>query len=257
MNHSFNTEIAKLYGVEGAVIIENLYFWLAKNKANKKHFYDGEYWTYNSVNAFKELFPYWTERQIERILKNLEKDGAIITGNYNKLNYDRTKWYALTQTVKCIYANGEMDLHESLNGFTEMVKPIPYINTDIKTNINETIYTEIFNHYLSKENLIKHTKFTDDMKKGIDKAIKIHDLDLEYIKRIINRHSEKVFRDKDKTEYKTKARPLADLFGQKIKDSPSLICSIYLDEYYQEQSKPKEVKPKNNFKAEEFKSEWI
>ena len=118
---------------------------------------------------------------------------------------------------------------------------------------NESIYTEIFNHYLSKENLIKHTKFTDDMKKGIDRAIKELSLNSEYIKRIIDRHSEKVFRDKDKTEYKTKARTLAELFGQKIKDSTSLICTVYLDEVYKI-NKPiseEEIKKQSDRESEE------
>ena len=61
------------------------------------------------VEAFSELFPYWTKRQVERILNNLIKKGAIIKANYNEKAYDRTSWYAITQTVESIYANGEMD----------------------------------------------------------------------------------------------------------------------------------------------------
>jgi hypothetical protein len=133
MQYSFNSKIAELYSVEGAVVIENLYFWISKNEANEKHFYDGEYWTYNSIKAFSKLFPFWTQRQLERILNNLEKNGAIKTGNYNKVGYDRTKWYSLTETVKSIYANGEMDLRKPLNRNTKSVEPIPDNNTDIKT----------------------------------------------------------------------------------------------------------------------------
>ena len=38
-----------------------------------------------------------TQRQIEVALKKLEKEGLIITGNYNKTPFDRTKWYAISQ----------------------------------------------------------------------------------------------------------------------------------------------------------------
>lgn len=153
MNHSFNTKIAEKFGVDGAIIIENLKFWIDKNKANKKHFYDNDYWTYNSTRAFTELFPYWTQRQIERILKNLEKEGAIKTGNYNKVGYDRTKWYGITQTVKSIYANGEMEITKHVNGITQTVGPIPYINTDIKTNIKTYNYEEIIEVWNSNKKL--------------------------------------------------------------------------------------------------------
>ena len=106
-------------------------------------------------------------------------------------------------------------------------------------NINQ----EIFNHYLSKENLIKHTKFTEPMKKGIDKVIKIYSLDLDYIKRIIDRHSEKVEQDKNKTEFKTTTRTLSELLGQKKYRSEDYICSDYFDEKY----KKTEVKEKKQF----------
>lgn len=171
MKYTFDPLIAKKYGVEGAVIIENLYFWIMKNKANDKNCFDGEYWTYNSVKAFEELFPFWSKRQIERILKNLEKGGAIKTGNYNKSSYDRTKWYALTDIVYSIYANGEMKITESLNGITETVEPIPDINTYINTNDkpdNKHLYVEAIKDKWNSLNLssivsiknqrLKHTK---------------------------------------------------------------------------------------------------
>lgn len=117
------------------------------------------------------------------------------------------------------------------------------IENEIK---KENIYTEIFNHYLSKENLIKHTKFTEPMKKGIDKVIKIYGLDLDYIKRIIDRHSEKVEQDKNKTEFKTTTRTLSELLGQKKYRSEDYICSDYLDEKYVEIKK--EIEKENTLK---------
>ena len=65
MKHSFDVELAKEYGILEAILIQNIYFWIEKNKANKKHFYDGRYWTYNSKKAFSEMFPYASERQIK------------------------------------------------------------------------------------------------------------------------------------------------------------------------------------------------
>ena len=137
MNHSFNVTIAKKFGQEGAVIVENIYFWLEKNKANNKHFYDNKYWTYNSTRAFSILFPYWSSRQIERILKGLETGGAILSGNYNKSGYDRTKWYSVTSMVESIYTNGGMEITEGVNGNTQTVEPIPVINPIIKPIINK------------------------------------------------------------------------------------------------------------------------
>ena len=137
MNHNFNVYIAKLYGVHAAVLLNNLEHWIAKNKANGKHFYDGNYWTYNSKRAFSELFPYMTSRQIDYALKKLIDDGVIVSGNYNQIAYDRTLWYAITEKGYSILQNCEMEKRNLQNGGNENVQPIPDINTNINTNIKE------------------------------------------------------------------------------------------------------------------------
>ena len=143
MEHHFDVDVAVKYGVNAAIILNNLYFWVEKAKANRTNFYDGKYWTYNSVKAFAKLFPYMSERQISTALCKLEDEGLIEKGNYNKSSYDRTTWYTLTE--KAFYILGtsimqkcKMESEEMSNGISENVEPIPdintYINTDKKTD---------------------------------------------------------------------------------------------------------------------------
>ena len=142
----FESKAAKEVGMGGAVMLENLNYWLLKNKANNKHFHDGKYWTYNSMEAFTLLFDFLTKRQIERILKNLKEEGYIETGNYNKSAYDRTLWYTLTDKAytllylneenpfntleTSISPNAEMEKQKNGNGNNQTVAPIPNIITD-------------------------------------------------------------------------------------------------------------------------------
>ena len=95
--HHFNVDEAKKHGVEAAIILSNIRFWIAKNKANERHFYQGRYWTYNSARAFAELFPYWSQSQIRRILAKLIADNVLVVGEFNSNPYDHTKWYALNE----------------------------------------------------------------------------------------------------------------------------------------------------------------
>lgn len=132
--HYFDIHVAKSYGVNCAIILQNIWHWVRKNEANGKHFHDGYFWTYNSTKAFSDLFPYLSQRQIETALKKLKDDGVIITGNYNEMKYDRTLWYAITEKGKCILHSCEMDFTPEGNGFTPDVKPIPDINPDTKPN---------------------------------------------------------------------------------------------------------------------------
>jgi DNA-binding PadR family transcriptional regulator len=143
MYHSFDIDIATEYGVNEAILLNYLYFWISKNKANEDNCYDGKYWTYNSITALCELFPYMSRKKIRGALDRLEEKGIIEKGNYNKVTYDRTIWYALTekgwalfQKGKCIVPKGQMDCSEKANGLSQKGKPIPvnipFNNTIIK-----------------------------------------------------------------------------------------------------------------------------
>ena len=127
--HSFSPSVAKEVGINAATILYNIEFWIEKNKANNKHLYDGCYWTYNSVKAFESLFPYLTTKQIRTALDKLESSGYIKTGNYNKSNYDRTKWYSLGERL---LPSGQSDLPVKANRNAQKGEPIPDINTDGK-----------------------------------------------------------------------------------------------------------------------------
>ena len=125
MNHSFDVDIACLHGVDAAILIENFRFWIAKNKANNRHFYDGRWWTYNSVKAFSELFPYWSGPQVRRIIEKMEDAGVLVSGSYNQNPWDKTKWYA--------FGDG-FDLMKKSVPFAEIGKSDTDINTDINTD---------------------------------------------------------------------------------------------------------------------------
>lgn len=132
---SFDPEIAKDVGVNCAIMYANLEFWCQKNAANDKHFYDGHYWTYNSMPAFETLFPWWSYAQVRRILENLEKNGYILCGSYNKSPYDKTKWYAVLKSNISICDNKHLDLLKVTDRTAESSRPIPdnkhrYKNTD-------------------------------------------------------------------------------------------------------------------------------
>lgn len=172
MNHSFNIAIATEYGMLEAVLMEHLNFWIKKNRANDVNFHDGYYWTFNSTKALSELFPYVSKNTISRALHHLEKEGLVLSGNYNKSTYDRTTWYTLTEKGilllqgmdasqsgestepetgsskmgNCISQNDdihfqkwEMEKTKMENGITQSGTTIPDINTDIETDINLTV----------------------------------------------------------------------------------------------------------------------
>jgi len=132
--HSFNKTIAKKCGILSAVIYNHIEFWIQKNEADEKHFYDGKYWTYFTLNGIQKIFDYVTVKQIRLAIDKLIKADLIETGNYNKTPYDRTLWYSLKTKI---------DLPKKENGILQKGTPIPDILTDILTDNTLTISNEI------------------------------------------------------------------------------------------------------------------
>lgn len=99
MEYGFNVEIAQKIGVNEAIMLRNFQYWIQKNKANDTNFHDGQYWTYNTVNAFCEIFPFWTENQIRNILKKLTALGILKKGDFNQNRYNKTVWYSINEDV--------------------------------------------------------------------------------------------------------------------------------------------------------------
>lgn len=138
MQHHFDVELAKEYGILESILLDNFCFWTSKNVANGVHIHDGHVWTYNSVKAFAEMMPYASPKQIRSALSHLEAEGLIITGNFNKSPYDRTKWYALTDKALSICRYENFHLPAGENGSTAKGGPIPdnytYTDTDFYTD---------------------------------------------------------------------------------------------------------------------------
>lgn len=136
MKHIFDVDIASKYGVNAAIILENLGYWIKENEANERNFHDGDYWTFNSKRAYQDMFPYMTEKQIRTAFQTLIDDGLVKTGVFNEKPCDRTLWYALTEKGKSILPLGQNHLPYRANPFAPEGKPIPNINTYINTDIN-------------------------------------------------------------------------------------------------------------------------
>lgn len=140
MLHSFDIDIAQKFGINQAIILNHLYFWIEKNRANEKHFHDGHYWTYSTTKALTKIFPYMTDKQIKYALSKLVEFGLIIKGNYNNSPYDRTNWFAITAEGYSHLQNKTLELSSGQNCPIERknlsnekdnnVQPIP----DILTN---------------------------------------------------------------------------------------------------------------------------
>ncbi len=151
MLHCFNAEIAEKYGVTEAILLQNIYYWVCRNKKDDRNLHDGRYWTYNSIASYIKMFPYLTEHKIRSAFKKLKDEGMIITANYNTSPFNKTIWYTTTEKAEAILnADTEKmsnridnivksNAEKTENGNGEFNKSsITNINTRYKRQINDT-----------------------------------------------------------------------------------------------------------------------
>lgn len=93
MTHWFEAEVAEEVGVKCAVLFSHIAYWVEQNERNETNLKDGKYWTYNTMAAFQDMFPYMSYNQIRRGIEKLRQEGFIVTRNYGKR--DKTLWYTL------------------------------------------------------------------------------------------------------------------------------------------------------------------
>lgn len=112
--------VAERYGLEEAIFLHALMFWYRTNRGNGQNFHDGRWWTYNSVKAFEEIFPWWTAGQIRRVIARCREKGAMLTGSFAEDRRDRTAWYTPSdellmlygENANCICTNQQMQAQE-------------------------------------------------------------------------------------------------------------------------------------------------
>ncbi len=102
ISHGFDTGHAIAYGVDEAIMIRNLQFFITANANRRHNFRQGRYWTYDRIEDFPNHFPYWSVQNVRRIITSLIKQGVIIKGEFNEKWSNRTQWYAFKDQDKFI-----------------------------------------------------------------------------------------------------------------------------------------------------------
>ena len=96
MIHSFNTTLAERYGIEEAILIEHLYWWIHKNDCEdvEEMIKNNRVWCRTTAKGIAKYIPYMSPQKIRRIILGLE--GKIVVGNFNKQATNHTLWYAFS-----------------------------------------------------------------------------------------------------------------------------------------------------------------
>lgn len=253
-------KLAELLGdLDEAVILQQIHYWLEK-RLNIK---DGYSWVYNSMVEWNKQFPWLSLKTLKRKFKSLEDKGLLITGNYNKAKFDRTKWYRidydafsnlgnalgqndLTNVSNCPNAKGQNDTTNTIE-YTENNNIDTTTTTDIteikiiyefwKSNIGSLspyLCREIQTIYNDWKEVSKQPKemILESIKMAIEKDIK----NINYIKTILKRwYNNRIYSlkdlEKDQEQFEKNKQRKSSKNGKK---------SMFIDARTQDHSKSDE-----------------
>lgn len=90
-----SSALAKLIGLNKSIILRQLHCLLEENEINENILKDRKTWCRKTYREWEEQFPFWNIQTIQKIILSLEKDGIVISANFNQLKVDKTKWYTI------------------------------------------------------------------------------------------------------------------------------------------------------------------
>ena len=84
--------LATAIGLNEAIFIQQLHYFCERSR----HVFNGNQWVFNTYKQWCDVFPFWSEATMKRIISRLEKmDLVLSSSEFNQFSIDRTKWYRI------------------------------------------------------------------------------------------------------------------------------------------------------------------
>ena len=173
-----NPQLATAIGLDKAIVLQQLRYWLNGNSAHTR---DGHKWIYNTYEQWQlDNFPFWTTQKIGGLFRELEKDGLIISCKFSRGKWDHTKWYRISETkviklpdirlyekhitddMKNIRSDDMKNIRSKICKTNDL---IPETTTETKTEIKTENFKKISN------SLKLHLKMNIDINNGNTKLL--------------------------------------------------------------------------------------
>ena len=159
--HSFNVHVAKKVGVNKAILLQYIEFWVDKNKANKVLIYEGKPWVYHTASGFEEIFSYMKANTISKYLVELEKDGYLHSSQNiekGKNRNNRVKYYTLGDAYFSITEKEAQNQNEPAKN-QNVYNDISLENNNISKS---EVTKELDKQELDKQTLYRYSDKIDD-----------------------------------------------------------------------------------------------
>lgn len=142
-----NPELAARIGLNEAILLQQLHYWMKETTSGISH--DNRRWIYNTLDGWREQFPFMSESTIKRGFSSLKRMGIVLVEKLSEDKHDKTNYYSIVYESR--YLSDEVKLTSSNGSIctdrTGQTDPIEQVNVtqsigSICTDVTETT-TEI------------------------------------------------------------------------------------------------------------------
>ena len=141
-----DSDLIDNFGYNKSILVNHIYFWCSvhKDKGVKRAVVDGHIWMFNSTSDIISRFPFMKNSTVSRHLRELEEDGWIVSGCYNRLKIDKTKWYRVTEKYTDFLSNCSEEFIEIMDKKIQEEESLEYSSSGEhnETNANQNNVTD-------------------------------------------------------------------------------------------------------------------
>lgn len=83
--------LAVKVGLNEAIVLQQVHYWTERSKVE----IEGHLWVYNTIQQWREQFPFWSDDTIGRALKSLRESGLVIAARLSKDPFNKTLYYRI------------------------------------------------------------------------------------------------------------------------------------------------------------------
>ena len=106
-----NRRLATLIGLNEAIVLQQIHYWIKKRRSGIDH--QGKRWIFNSLDGWREQFPFWSQDTVKRALAALKSRGILLVEKLHENGLNRTNYYTIDYKQIALLEAGE--LHPSIS----------------------------------------------------------------------------------------------------------------------------------------------
>ena len=165
--------LAKAIGLNEAIFIQQLHYFCKRSR----HVFNGNQWVFNTYKQWCDVFPFWSEATIKRIISRLEKmDLVLSSSEFNQFSIDRTKWYRINYEK---LAEIEQQIFDSRLGQDDSAEQVNLTKSDVVNLTQWTGQVDLtYNHRLpniEKESFVDSENFGEEIHvAGVDSDMEVN-----------------------------------------------------------------------------------